>query len=114
MSITTQSVERRARIFATNMGDPLSSNLNQMTGRHLPHLHVVRSNKVGRQVRKVPIEEQIRRPVVTQLIKVSQVHLTRSDQQNVYPSTQQGADLLPLHVRILLRRSQNQRAITPP
>jgi hypothetical protein len=96
------------------MRDPFAPDLNQVPRCHLTHLYIVRPNKMGSQMGKVAIEEQIRRPVVTQFIKISKICLARSDQENIHTATQQRANLLPLDLGIFFRRSQNQRPVARP
>jgi len=67
------------------MGDPVASDLDQMPGGHFSDLHVVGSNKMRRQMGKVAVEEEVWRAGIPQFIKVSQVRLARSDQENIHP-----------------------------
>src|SRR5262249_44108696 len=96
ISITPQSVERGAGVLASNVGDSLAADLNQVPCGHLSYLHIIGSDEIRRQMRKVAVEEEVWRPGITQFIKVAQIRLARSDQENIHSTVQQGTDLLPL------------------
>ena len=99
-SIAAQSVERRAGILPANVGDVLASDLNQVLRRHLSNAHIVSPDKMRSQVGKVPVEEQIWRPFVAKFIEIAQIGLAGGDQQDIHAAAQEGANLLPLHLRI--------------
>src|SRR5277367_5642094 len=96
------------------MGDSFSSNLDQVPGRHFAHLHVIRSDKMGRQVGEVAIKEKIGRSHIAQLIEISEARLAGRDHQNINSATQEGANLLPLDVWILFGGGKNQCSLACP
>jgi hypothetical protein len=82
------------------MRDPFASDLDQVPGGDLSHLHVIGPDKMRGKMGKVAVEEEVWRTGIPQFIKVSQIRLTRSDEENIHPTVEQGANLLPLQLWI--------------
>src|SRR6185312_9640703 len=114
VAVAAHAVEGGAGVLSADMRDAAAALLDEVAGRHLADLYVVRPDKVRGEIREVAVEQKVGRLLVAQFVKIAQLRLTRRDQQNVDAAGKKGANLLLLDFGIFFRRGQDQCLVRGP
>ena len=91
-----------------NVRDPFAADTQQVFGGQLSRRIIVGTDKVGRHVFELAIQQDQRRVALLYLAQRLRARLARGDNQRIQPVRQHVLDLLPLQLRILFRGRDHQ------